>query len=402
MANTVDVIVVGGGVTGLIAALRLRERGVRDVLVLERHTIGAGQSSRAAGVVRGTVRHPTVSQTQLEGQEFFGCFSEKYGIPLDVHRVGYLLAASPEDRAYVEATQEVASRVGCDVREIDEATAVTLQPGLASSTGAIYLHEAGGIYVDAMPATHAIMLAAEQAGVRVIDDCPVRTLRTEHGKIRGVETDSGSYSAPVVFLATSVWAQPLLKKMGLDLPVRPHVAEMAFFHVAPASGFRLNCVFFDSRVGLYMRPEEKRLLFVGRRESDYYATSEHPVDPDRYRQTATHSAIKEMHARLATALPPMCGGFVHRTYACTYDVTPDEMPILDRFPDVEGLYFALGFSGGGFSSSPWIGQRMAAWMEGGVAPSEVEIFRAGRFATGQLIRWANTPAGGMRGAAIDG
>ncbi|MBB77130.1 MAG: hypothetical protein CMJ75_21705 [Planctomycetaceae bacterium] len=402
MASTADVIVVGGGVTGLTAALQLRERGVREVLVLERHTVGAGQSGRAAGVVRGTVRHDVVSQMQLEGQEFLGNFTEKYGIPLDVHRVGYLLVASREHRSYVQATRAVASRAGCNVREIDEATALTLQPGLADSPSAIYLHEPGGVYVDPMPATHAILLAARQAGVRVIDDCPVRTLRTEKGKIRGVDTESERYSAPVVFLATSVWAQPLLATMGWELPVRPHVAEMAFFHVPASSDFRLNCVLFDSRVGLYMRPEEQRLLFVGRRESDYYGTDKDLVDPDCYRQTATHSAIKEMHVRLGTALPPMHAGFVHRTYACTYDVTPDEMPILDRFCGTEGLYFALGFSGGGFSSAPWIAKRMAAWMDLGVSPPEIEMFRAARFNTGQLIRWANTPADEMGGAAPDG
>lgn len=392
MVATADVIIVGGGVTGLSTALHLRERGVRDVVVLERHAIGAGQSSRAAGVVRGTVQHATVSQTQLEGQEFFASFSDRYGIPLDVHQVGYLLIAGPDDRTYVEQTKYVASQAGCHVVEMDESQALNLQPGLPVATDAIYLHEPGGIYVDAMPATHAIMLAAQQAGVRVIDDCPVRSLRIEQGKIQAVETESGSLVAPVVFLATSVWAQPLLARLGLDLPVHPHIAEMAFFHPPPGSKFGLNCVLFDSRVGLYMRPEERRLLFVGRREADFYTSSGAAVDPDCYRQTATHGAIKEMHQRLAATFPPMRNGFVHRTYACTYDVTPDEMPILDRLPGTEGLYFALGFSGGGFSTSPWIGNRMAAWMESGVAPAELELFAADRFDTGKFIHWANAPS----------
>ena len=69
---------------------------------------------------------------------------------------------------------------------------------------------------------------------------------------------------------------------------------------------------FDSRVGLYMRPEEKCLLFVGRREADYVEPHGKPVDPDCYRQTATHAAITEMRQRLGETLPLMRDGFAHR------------------------------------------------------------------------------------------
>ena len=50
MGQTADVIIVGGGVTGLNVAIRLKDLGVEKVLLLERHYIGSGQSSRAAGV----------------------------------------------------------------------------------------------------------------------------------------------------------------------------------------------------------------------------------------------------------------------------------------------------------------------------------------------------------------
>ena len=58
----------------------------------------------------------------------------------------------------------------------------------------------------------------------------------------------------------------------------------------------------------------------------------------------------------------MANGFVHRTYVWVYDMAPDEMSILDRAALVSGLYFALAFSGGGFSLSPWIGQAMAQFI----------------------------------------
>ena len=68
----------------------------------------------------------------------------------------------------------------------------------------------------------------------------------------------------------------------------------------------------------------------------------------------------------------MRDGFVHRTYACTYDVTPDEMPILEQAGGIDGLFFAVGFSGGGFSAAPWVGRRLAEAFASGVNPREIE------------------------------
>ena len=56
MRHTSDVILIGGGVTGLSTAVHLKLQGVERVTILERHHIGAGQSHRAAGVLRGLVR----------------------------------------------------------------------------------------------------------------------------------------------------------------------------------------------------------------------------------------------------------------------------------------------------------------------------------------------------------
>ena len=390
MNRKADVIIVGGGVTGLSTGLHLKELGVEDVVILERHSIGSGQSGRAAGVLRGTVRHPTVSETQLEGQKFLQSFEARYGIPIRVNQTGYMLVATENEREHVDSTFEVANRAGCDLQRIDAEAAAELQPGLGAEEGCIYLFEPGGIYVDPMPATHAFFLAARRLGVRVIQGCEVGNILVRDGKVYGVESAIGIFEAPTILIATSVWGQPQLAQLGVDVPVRPHIAEMAFFQLPLDSDYRLKRTIFDARANLYMRPEAESQMFVGRRESDYYESNGAPVDPDNYKQTANFHSLEEMHKNLEITLPFMSEGFVHRTYACTYDVTPDEMPILDRAGFVRGLYFAIGFSGGGFSTSPWVGKRMASFMAEGVKPKALKIFGLDRFAKGELIRWSNT------------
>lgn len=391
MAHHADVIIVGGGITGLSTALHLKKRGLTDVVVLERHFIGSGQSGRAAGVIRATVQHPTVSTTQIEGQAFFESFEFRYGIPLDVSRVGYLLVAQPHEREYVERTTVVARQSGCILNEIDAHEAADLQPGLNAEDDCIYLYEPGAIFVDPMPATHAVLLAAKAQGVTVMEGCEVGAIRVEGDKVSGVDSAAGRFEAPNLLIATSVWGQPQLAALGIDVPVRPHIAQMAFYHVPLASPLRLRRIIFDSRANLYMRPEHETQLFVGRKEREFIETGSHLIDPDNYRQTATHHAVADMSRKLAVTLPFMNQGFVHHTYACTYDITPDEMPILDRATTIRGLYFAVGFSGGGFSTSPWVGKRMADFIAAGSQPDDLQLFNLERFSKGELIQWSNTP-----------
>ena len=390
MSQKIDVVIVGGGVTGLSTGLHLKELGVEDVVILERHSIGSGQSGRAAGVLRGTVRHPTVSETQLEGQTFLQSFEARYGIPILVNHTGYMLVATEGEREHVDRTFEVANQAGCDLQRIDAEAATELQPGLGTEEGCTYLFEPGAIYVDPMPATQAFFLAARNLGVRIIEGCEVGNILVQDEKVYGVESAMGNFEAPTILIATSVWGQPQLARIGVDVPVRPHIAEMGFFQVPLHSDYRLNRTIFDARAKLYMRPEAELRMFVGRRESDYYESNGVAIDPDNYKQTANFHSLQEMHKNLEITLPFMSEGFVHRTYACTYDVTPDEMPILDKAESVEGLYFAIGFSGGGFSTSPWVGKRMASFMAEGIKPQDMEVFGLERFAKGELIRWSNT------------
>lgn len=391
MVQGADVIIVGGGITGLSTALHLKQRGITNVVVLERHFVGSGQSGRAAGVIRATVQHPTVSMTQLEGQAFFESFESQYGIPLQVNRVGYLLVAQPHEREYVEGTATVAKQSGCVLSEIDAHEAADLQPGLNVAGDCIYLFEPRAIFVDPMPATHAVLLAARALGVIVMEGCEVADIRVKGDQVVGVDSSAGRFAAPNLLIATSVWGQPQLAALGIDVPVKPHIAQMVFYHVPPTSGLRLCRIIFDSRANLYMRPEHETQLFVGRKERDFVESDGNLIDPDNYRQTATHHAVADMSRKLAVTLPFMKRGFVHRTYACTYDITPDEMPILDRATTIRGLYFAIGFSGGGFSTSPWVGRRMADLIADGTKPKELRLFNLERFAKGDLIQWSNTP-----------
>ena len=73
-------------------------------------------------------------------------------------------------------------------------------------------------------------------------------------------------------------------------------------------------------------------------------------------------------------------------YGSLYDITPDANPILDKSGAVEGLYWAVGFSGHGFKLSPVVGRMVAELvLHGDSKRHPIGAFRASRFADGDLL-----------------
>jgi len=391
MSHTSDVIIVGGGVTGLSTAIHLKQLGVDRVTLLERHHVGSGQSHRAAGIVRALVRHPMVSLALAESIAFVKGFEERFGDRIPHHSSGYLLLTGPEQADAVADSIAAAAQAGCEARQIDAAEAQQLQPGLREEDATLYVYEPGAIHLDPMPAVQAMARVAKRLGVKIVEGCEVGDIFTQDSRVTGVDSAQGRFEAPSVLIATAVWGAAQLARLDIDVPVYPHRAEMAFFHVPSTNEFRLSRILSDARSMLYLRPEGDRQMFVGWREGDRVQGVDSTVseDPDDYKQTSNFDTLADMQRRLAITLPPMNNGFVHRTYACVYDYTPDGMPILDRSEACEGLYFALGFSGGGFSISPWVGRSMAQLIVEQKTPEHLEIFALNRFAEGRPIRWAN-------------
>jgi sarcosine oxidase subunit beta len=93
-----------------------------------------------------------------------------------------------------------------------------------------------------------------------------------------------------------------------------------------------------------------------------------------------------VRARLGTRIPALAEAPYARGHAGIYDVTPDQRPILDEIPGIDGLFVAAGFSGTGFKTAPAVGAAMAELIATGAAKiADVSAFSYTRFMTGKLI-----------------
>ena len=94
---TAEIVIAGGGAVGCSIAYHLAKRGVTNVVVLERHQVGSGSTSKAAGGVRAQFTTPVEIAFSLRSIAFFQRFAEEMDAVCDYRQIGYLTLLTTED-----------------------------------------------------------------------------------------------------------------------------------------------------------------------------------------------------------------------------------------------------------------------------------------------------------------
>lgn len=237
-ATNADLCIVGGGFTGLWAALHAKRRDpAREVVLLEAASIAFGASGRNGGFVSASLTHGLTNglsrfPKEIESLERLGRENlaglegdlARYGIHCDFERRGMLsVALEPHEEAWVEIAAQVAREYDYDAIALDGSEArARINAPIVRAALLIGSDEA---LVD--PARLAIGLydAATAAGVRVHEHSAALRLH-EPSDVRDaidVITATGSVRSPKVLLATNAFP-PLLRRIGARIaPVYDYV-----------------------------------------------------------------------------------------------------------------------------------------------------------------------------------
>jgi sarcosine oxidase subunit beta len=382
MGDTAEVVVIGGGVTGCSIAYHLAQRGVRDVVVLEKRFLAAGATGKSSACIRQHYSTPETCRMVLQSLRFFETFAERTGgRSASFVRVGYLLGV--DDRLHRQMQESVALQrsVGIDSRPVTPAEMRDIEPRLRVDDFVAGCYEPEAGYADPAGTTQGFAGAARDRGVRIQEDTEVLAITTGDTRVTGVRTSRGDISAPVVVNAAGTWGDRIGRMVGVDLPITVCRHKINFF-TRPAGATHPHPLVYDFVRNIYTRPETGGLTLVGPLESEVADR----VDPDRYQEGVTFEETADAMERAVHRFPVMGSGEVARGYAGCFDVSPDWHPILDQTP-VGGFYVAVGFSGHGFKLSPAVGDLMARLIVEGKRPDDdVHAFRLSRFAEGKPIR----------------
>lgn len=359
-----DVAIIGGGFTGLGAALQLSRNGAK-VAVLEAEHVGWGASGRNGGHLNNGLAHSYISAKAHLGKEraialyhaldasvdrLEKLIAEE-GIACNFRRAGKLkLASKPEHFKAIAANFEVLHA------EADPDTALLSAQELAGEInspfhGAMLSKKSAMMHMGRF----AVGLAdvARRAGATIFEKAAVSGTKRE-GARHVVTTPRGTLSADNVLLATGAYTpsafayfrRRLINVGSFVIATRPLSDEEI---AASVPGNRTYVT--SMNIGNYFRlSPDKRLIFGGR--ARFTATSDQRSDA--ISAEILQASLKRLFPTLAHVPIEYCwGGLV--------DMTADRYP---RAGYHDGLWYAMGYSGHGAQLATHLGMIMGDAISG--------------------------------------
>jgi sarcosine oxidase, subunit beta len=345
--SSASVVVIGGGVMGASIAFHLAEAGVKDVVVIERNTLGSGSTSKAAGGVRASFSHPVNIQMGMRGLDVYSRFAEAMGQEIEFRRNGYLYLLADQNEVDV-FTESVAMQNanGVTSRMIDPAEAQQISPLIEVDDllGAAWSPDDACATPDGVVMGYA--RAARERGARFVQHCAVSAIETVGGRVSAVVTTAGTIRTDAVVCAAGAWSRSIGEMVGVSLPVSPRRRQIGFTAPHPRTPKDAPLT-IDFASSFYFHPEGQGLMFG-------WANPEEPIGFNT--QFDLDSWLPMFAPVVERRAPAILEMNITSGWAGLYEVTPDENQIIGRSHDLDGFFYATGYSGHGFLMGPATGE----------------------------------------------
>ncbi len=380
LPDRAQVVVVGGGIIGCSIAYHLTRRGITDVVLLEQGELTSGTTWHAAGLVSQLKSTHSLTRLATYSARLFEELEDETGQATGYRTPGSLSVADNEERwEEILRGATMAEGVGVETEVLSLTEAAERWPLMRTDdlVGALFIPRDG--QTSPVDTTIALAKGARNRGARVIEHVAVTAVRTENGRVTGVETEQGSIDAETVVLATGMWTRHLAAQIGVNVPLQ--ACEHFYIVTEPIEGLSEglptlrdpgNYTYFKEETGKIMagffEPRGKvwRMDQVPR---DFAFTSlpedwEH-VGPVFERAVHRVPALGECGLQLFFNGPEA--------------FTPDGVYYLGESPEVDGCYVAAGFNSVGIQSAGGVGWVLADWIADRHPPMDlnsVDIRRA--------------------------
>ena len=357
-----EVVIVGGGVTGLSAGWWLARSGVK-VTVLDKFIVGWEASGRNGG---GASHY--ASPLFDEEQRLWPQMDELLGYPTE-HQKGRILIAMTERqweqyRFIAERHKRLNHPVELlDVKQVQEAVP------LAGDNCFGGVHYKFGGHANPQRSVQAYAWALQDLGGKIIQHSPVTGFETAGGKVTAVRTANATYGCDSVVVAAGPQIPQLMAQLGVNVPLAAARAEMIITEPAPM--MPLGGV--DGHK-IYGRQTMRGNLAYGGGPHEW-------LDMDATGPAARPSTplARNLAKRLAELLPKAAHLNVIRSWAGVIENSPDGRPIIDRLTSPDNVVVA-SMSSVGFGLSPASGHAIRDLvMDGKCSFADIDILKLSRF-----------------------
>jgi sarcosine oxidase, subunit beta len=375
-----DIVIVGGGVMGASAAHHLAQRGMKNIVLLEKENFfGQGATGRCAGGVRYQFSTAINVRLSLESLPMIERFKEEIGQDVNYSQCGYLLVATREkDAARFRHNAELQNKLGVPTQFLggDEVRARLPLMRFDDALAGTFNQKDGT--VDPNSIVMGYINAAQRMGVQAISGVEVTGISVRDGEVEEVRTGQGVIQTRLVLNAAGPWSGPIGKMAGVDLPVIPLRRQMLTTN--PLKEIPTDFPFvIDFAQSLYFHREGEGLL-IGMSNQNEKPGFDQRVDED----------FELVNLEAAAARMPLIERASRAAHwAGLYEVTPDAHPIYGA-TQVKGFHVCTGFSGHGFMHGPISGKLMSEFiLDGKFSSVDVSMLDLKRFDEGRLIQEYN-------------
>ena len=426
LPEAVDVVVIGAGVIGTSTAYFLAKHGAK-VLLCEKGRVAGEQSSRNWGWVRQQGRDQAELPIMMESNRIWRDLARSTGEEdLGFTQSGCVyLAESERQLAEYESWHGIALQHQLDTRMLSRAEASSLVPDIRGRWLGGMLTASDGC-AEPFVAVPALARAAGKLGAVIVEDCAVRTIETQAGRVSAAVTEKGTVRTGSVLLAGGAWSTHFATNIGLDLPqlmVRsavgrtPAVAGKKMPNVMTKNfgvrsrrdgGYtvatgdmaehyisRKSFKYFTKFLAL-MKISAKDVRLKAGPPAGYpgaWTSKRHwsgdevsPFEQMRVLNPLPSEKIRRrLEDRLSARAPWLADAGIEELWAGMIDVSPDAVPYICEAPSPGGLFIGTGSSGHGFGIGPAVGKILSDLIRGRPTGHDLSRFRFNRFSDGSPI-----------------
>jgi 4-methylaminobutanoate oxidase (formaldehyde-forming) len=375
------VVVIGGGIMGCSTLYHLAKRGVTDAILLERNKLTSGTTWHSAAQVRALRSSRNLTNLIKYSISLYSGLERETGQATGWIHKGSLSIATNSDRlTHIHRQEALAHAFGVAAHSISPGEALERWPLMNADDviGAVWSPDDGRVSPSDLCA--ALAKGARGAGARVFEDTAVLGIVTEAGRVRGVETASGTISCDAVALCAGLWSRRVAAMADVKAPVWP--CEHFYLLTKPLEGVTGNIPTLSDHDGhLYIRDDSGGLL-VG-----CFEPGARPIDPDRLGEEFAFQLLPEdwdhfepmMHNALHR-LPALETAEVKMLLNGPESFTPDSMFLLGESAATRGFFLGCGMNSFGVAAGGGAGMALAHCITEGHPPFDLHEADPNRFA----------------------